>query len=308
VTDDNTAVSGFDAGYVPCPDLASAEPATNDNGTAVSGFEEGYVAVGDLGAAEPTISDNGEAVSGFSEGYVANPCGPAGPCDPVIDFDTFDDRTIAEPTWPAVGDWGDASSGPAWHTNVLTPGDGRGWVDGGWGIIDQHEFADFEDVMRHFSLSAGPWAGVTDFTLLMRVKWTRNIPLAHMTNQVGLWWKIEGTIGGSGLVFLAEEFVQDDGNHSFPVPIFDDTVYLFRWDYTPNADGHSRTTFWPEAGSEPSICYSSRLLSPTIPGSVSSYLFFGIWARGPGLGDVSPGPRMSVDWIKFMFCPPPSCT
>ena len=74
MTDDNTAVSGYDAGYVPCPDMAATEPATDDNGYAVSGYEEGYVAVTDAAASEPAISDSDEAVSGFSEGYVANPC------------------------------------------------------------------------------------------------------------------------------------------------------------------------------------------------------------------------------------------
>jgi hypothetical protein len=119
MTDDNTAVSGYDAGYVPCPDLAAAEPATDDNGTAVSGFEEGYVAVGDAGATEPTISDNGQALSGFSEGYVA------GPCDCCCD--TFS-RVV-------LGDWGvsEICPHPLWYTlNARS----QAAVDGSVGIIE----------------------------------------------------------------------------------------------------------------------------------------------------------------------------
>ena len=88
MTDNNTAVSGYDAGYVPCPDVAATEPGVGDDGAAVVGYDAGYVAVGDAAASEPSTDDNGAAVVGYSAGYVPNPC--TVPCGITDTFDRPD--------------------------------------------------------------------------------------------------------------------------------------------------------------------------------------------------------------------------
>lgn len=111
MTDDADAVLGLDAGYVPCPDMAAAEPGTGDAGDAIVGYDAGYVAVGDAAASEPVPSDSGYAVAGYSAAYVANPCSSG--CGCLTSFDTFK-RTDS-------GTLGDVSSdGRPWTTDDFT--------------------------------------------------------------------------------------------------------------------------------------------------------------------------------------------
>lgn len=122
MTDDDVAVSSLDAGYVPCPDLAAAEPDTADDDEAVTGFDEGYVEDGGSAAAGPDTSDDGVAAAGFDAGYVANPCG----CGITDTFQRVDT------TPPVTGtNLGTADCGVAWTLSTGAPGEPTGGGDPG---------------------------------------------------------------------------------------------------------------------------------------------------------------------------------
>lgn len=135
MTDDTYAVVGYDAGYVPCPDLAAADPTDEDDGDAVIGIDAGYVAQGDAAAAEPSPDDNAAAVVGYDAGYVANPCGGgACMCGLTDSFHRVVGATNCTNGFSQTGAyWGTADCGLTY--SVLMENEGEIAVDGLEGLM-----------------------------------------------------------------------------------------------------------------------------------------------------------------------------
>lgn len=71
---DDASVYGEDAGYVPCFQVADAQPDLDLDGSAIAGESGGYVATVQSPAAPPDADEDGSSVAGVSTGFVAKPC------------------------------------------------------------------------------------------------------------------------------------------------------------------------------------------------------------------------------------------
>lgn len=74
MTDDLNAISGAHAGYVPCDEVALAQPASGLDAQAVYGDDEGFVPKDGTALADIPEATDTNAVFGQASGYVAGPC------------------------------------------------------------------------------------------------------------------------------------------------------------------------------------------------------------------------------------------
>jgi hypothetical protein len=214
----------------------------------------------------------------------------------IVQFDDFSGRETAgkSPDW-----WGLTSgNGYPWYAHnssgfQWTGAVERAWVTGGYGYLGIHYLTSWE--YSYVTITQGPWVGTTDWSIVVRFKFSVDLPPASGVGND--WYTQQFYIQGFGPVSPLGKFGEALGwMQSGGQGLLYDTWYRARFEYHPS-EMMQRHRTWLDSDAEPATWDEET--SFAIDPALNSLRFYLSARRGISAPAVGTEAQVQIDFIEF---------